>query len=258
MVSSTLFVIMTIFAIILLLTATLSATIGAAEAYNSVYYTTNSSIRSAFNLLVITLIIGWSSLAVLIVALTVAAVAGGFTKEEVTGYLMAKTDNFTTDDLLKIYKDEQTISGTQATQIIVLVILIIVTIITFIMGVLAATAGIQLGTVVNRDGNSESAYFAAIVAAVAGVGGVILMIVAVLSYVGIRKARAEQLKKLDELQKKAEAETGMTKAEVAQAKVKAEGYQVVALAPAKPEQLVAVPVKPVPPPKPVRVYNQMG
>ena len=59
MASTVLFVIMVIFAAILLFVASLTSTIGAADAFASSFYNTDSNIRSAHQYLTIAAALGW-------------------------------------------------------------------------------------------------------------------------------------------------------------------------------------------------------
>jgi hypothetical protein len=123
------FVIMTVIAAILLLVASITSAVGAEDTFNSPLYNTEAKIRSAHQYLTIASALGWSSLAVLIVILITAAVAGGFSTTEVSDALLSKGSP-TKEDLLAAYKGEKELSAGQTTQIIVIVILIIVALIT--------------------------------------------------------------------------------------------------------------------------------
>ena len=209
MASTILFVVMAILACILLLIASITASIGAADAFNSSTYNTNSRTRSAHQYLTIAAALGWSSLVTLIVILIVAAVAGGFSTTEVSQALLTKS-NPTKADLIAAYKGEKELAGGHTTQLIVLVILIIVAIVTLVVGVLAVLAAVQLGGVSPKDAKSSSAYTMSIITAVAGVGGIAIMIVAVISYIGIRKARQVQLKETEAFVALTEQKLGVT------------------------------------------------
>lgn len=208
MTSTVLFVTMVIIAAILLFVSSLTATLGAANAYSSSFYNSSSKIRSAHQYLTISAAMGWSALAVLIIILIVAAVAGGFSTVEVSEILLTKT-NPTKEDLVVAYKGEKELSSGHITQIVVLIILIIIAIITLIVGILSAVAAFQLAGVINRDSKSQSAYVQAIISAVSGIGGIGIMIVAVIAYVSIRSARNKKLKDIEEFEKKVEKQLGV-------------------------------------------------
>ena len=213
MASTILFVVMTILACLLLLAASIAATIGAIDAFGSNTYN-NPKTRSAHQYLTIAAALGWSSLITLIVILIVAAVAGGFSTTEVSQSLLTKT-NPTKADLLAAYKGEKELSSGHTTQIIIIIVLIIVAIITFIVGVLAILAAIQIAGVTSRDPKANNAYTAAIIAAIAGVGGIGIMIIAIISYFGIRAAREKQLKETEAFVALTEQKLGVTNAELA-------------------------------------------
>jgi len=213
MASTILFVVMAILACLLLLAASIAATIGAIDAFSSGTYNANPRTRSAHQYLTIAAALGWSALVTLVIILIVAAVAGGFSTTEVSEALLTKT-NPTKADLLAAYKGEKELSGGHTTQIIVLIILIIVAIVTFIVGILAILAAIQLGGVAPKDPKSSSAYTASIIAAIAGVGGIAIMIVAIISYFGIRAAREKQLKETEAFVALTEQKLGVSDAEL--------------------------------------------
>lgn len=209
MASTVLFVIMAILATVLLFAASLTATIGATDAFASSFYNSDARVRSAHQYLTIAAALGWSSVVVLVVILIVAAVAGGFSTVEISDALLTK-DNPTKADLIAAYRGEKELSAGHTTQIIVLIILIIIAIIAFIVGILAAVAAVQLGEMRQQDDKSRSAYTNAIIAALAGIGGIGIMIIAVIAYIGIRSARAKQLAELEAFEKRAEQKLGVT------------------------------------------------
>lgn len=210
MASTVLFVIMAIIAGVLLLLASLTSTIGAIDAFGSQYYNTDSKIRAGHQYLTIAAALGWSALVVLIVIMIVAAVAGGFSKVEVSDALLNSTTP-SKSDLIAAYKGEKELSSGHTTQIIVLIVLILVALVSLVVGILAVLAAINLGGVTTKDSKSSSAYTQAIIAAVAGVGGIGIMVVAIISYVSIRSARKKQLEKTNEFIEEAEAKLGVTK-----------------------------------------------
>jgi hypothetical protein len=195
MASTVLFVVMAVIAGILLLTASLGATIGAADSFASPLYNTDPSVRAAHQYLTIAAALGWSALVTLIIILIVAAAAGGFSTIEVADETLLKPVP-STQDVAAVAEAEKELSAGRTTQIVVLVVLIILAIVTFIVGVLAAIGAVDLGGLSQQDVNTQSAYTAAIVAAVAGIGGIAIMFIAVFTYVGIRSAREEELGKI--------------------------------------------------------------
>lgn len=215
MASTVLFVIMAILATILLFVASLTATIGAIDAFGSTYYNSDGRVRSAHQYLTIAAALGWSSVVVLVVILIVAAVAGGFSSVEVSDALLTK-DSPTKADLIAAYRGEKELSAGHTTQIIVLIVLIIIAIIAFIVGILAAIAAVQLGEMKQQDTKSRSAYTNAIIAAIAGIAGIGIMIVAVIAYIGIRSSRAKQLAELEAFERRAEQKLGVIQAETTQ------------------------------------------
>lgn len=209
MASTLLFMIMAIIAIIILLIASITATIGAGDAFGSPNYNTDSRIRSAHQSLTIAAVLGWSIFVILIVILIVAAVSGGFTRAEVASSLLTKT-NPTKADLLAAYTGEKELESGHTAQIIIIVVLFIIVGITLIVGILAITAAAQLGGVKNQDAKTRSAYTMSIVAAVSSVGGIGITIVALISYFAIRSAHAKQLKDLQDFKARTESQLGIS------------------------------------------------
>jgi hypothetical protein len=203
MVSTVLFVAMAIIAIILLIIASVTASITAADVFGSPLYNTELQIRAAHQYATIAAILGWSSVAVLLLVFIVAAFTGGFTTTEVSEALLSK-DNLNKADIITLYTEEKELSTGQITRVIVLVVLIIVAIITFIVGVLAAIAAGYIGSAPVKDAQISSAYTYAIISAVSGIAGIIFMIIAIITYAAIRSVRATQLKEVQERERKAQ------------------------------------------------------
>lgn len=205
MASPVLFVVMAVIAAILLFTASLTATIAAADAFGTPLYNTDAAVRSAHQYLTIAASLGWSALVVLVVILIVAAAAGGFATVQVSDATLLK-QNPTQTEIATVYRAEKELAAGRTTQIIVLVILIIVAIVTFIVGILAAIGAVHLGELGTQDNKTRSAYTMAIVAAVSGVGGIGIMMVAVIAYVAIRSSREEELGKIELYEKRVESQ----------------------------------------------------
>lgn len=203
------FIILAVIAAILLFVASIAATTGAAHAFGSSLYNSQSRVRSAHQSLTIAAALGWTALVVLVVILIVAATAGGFSRVEVTDAVLAK-DEVNKAELVSLYRGEKELSSGQTTQLIVIIVLIIVALVTLIVGILSITAAIQLGGLNTQDSSSSTAYTAAVVASVAGVGGIGIMIVAVFVYFAIRSARERQLAQIEAAVKKGEARLGLT------------------------------------------------
>jgi len=206
--ATVLFIVMAVIACILLFIASLSATISAADAYASNQYAIDAKIRGAHQYLAIAAALGWSALAVLIVILIVAVVAGAFKESEVSEAVLTKQE-VTKSDLIASYKAEKELESGNTAQIVVLIILIMVAIITFIVGILATIAAVDLGGVITRDDKVENAYTFAVVSAVSGVGGIGIILVAVAAYIGVRAAKAAKIREIEAFEKRAEDELGV-------------------------------------------------
>ena len=195
MVSVTLFVVMTIIAIILLVIASIACIVGAADAFGSANYNTDVNIRNAHQWLTIGAALGASSVVVFLLIIIIAAAAGGFSMIEITDtFLNNKTPS--AQDVANAFTAEKSLSSGQGVTIIVLIVLIIIAIITFIVGILAAIAASDLSSARTADAKVSSAYTAAIVGAVSGIAGIIVLIICIVTYVAIRNLRSEQIAKL--------------------------------------------------------------
>lgn len=187
---------MIILAAVLLFVASLTATIGASDIFNSSLYNSTPEIRSAHQYLTTASIIGWSLLAVLVVVFIVAIIAGEFKSSEITDVLKSK-EKLTKDDLKKIFKEKEELSSGQKAQIIIIIVLIILTIITLVLGILAVAAAVNLSGSTGDD-KIRSAYIQAIISSLAGVGGIGIMIVIIITYFSVRSARKKNLEEIEE------------------------------------------------------------
>lgn len=204
MVSTVLFLVMAIIAIMLLIIASVTASIAAADAFESSLYNKEPKIRAAHQYAAIAAVLGWSSVAVLVVVFTVAAFTGGFTTAEVSEALLAK-DNFGKMDIIALYNEDKELSAGQITRIVVLIVLIIVAVVTFIIGILAAIAATYLGSSPEKDDKASSAYTYAVASAVAGIAGIIFMGIAVFTYAVLRNTRSAKLREIKDREIKLQA-----------------------------------------------------
>jgi ABC-type Fe3+ transport system permease subunit len=193
---------------ILLFVTSLAATIGANDTIQSSQYNTDPRIRSAQKYLAVASGLGWTSLIVLIVILTISAVVGGFTTTENSDVLLSNP-NPTKIDIIEAYKEEKELSGGNMARIIVFIILIIISIIIFIVGILSFAATVELGYVEQRDEKSNAAYTKSIISTVASIGCVGIMIISVFLYNSIRSDQDTQLQELRSFQDRIESDLGI-------------------------------------------------
>lgn len=198
--SNVLFLGITIFAIVLLLTAGITSVLGAEYIFDSEAYNKEESARSAHRNLTIAASLGWSAVIVLGVVLLVAGISGDFSSGDISEALLSK-QNLSSADLKALWKGERELQGAQTTQIVLLIVLIMVAIVTLAVGVLAAYAAYEISQVKNQDTDSRAAYTQSIIAAVSGAGGIALMIVSVIVYVGIKTMRDNELEKIKSIEK---------------------------------------------------------
>jgi amino acid transporter len=205
MVSTIIFTVMVLLALIALIIASVTISIAASEAYGSSAFNSETRVRNAHRYLTIGAVLGWTALVVLATILIVAVFAGGFSTTEVSEALL-NSANYSRADYQKLLNAEKDLKSGLRTSIIVFVVLIIVAIITLIVGILAAVGAGQLENVRERDGKARSAYNYAVAAAVAGIASIGLMVVAVITYASVRGARAKELQKIEESESREEIE----------------------------------------------------
>jgi amino acid transporter len=211
------FVIFFILTCIALIVCGFAAVAGAIDAMDSTQYNSNSNVRSGHQNLTIAGALAWTSIAVLLVIVIVAVVAGGFSTVEISDALLSK-DNLSKNDVFNLYKSEAELSSGKTTQLVVLITMILVAIVTFIVGIMSVLAAIDLGNVKTPDDKAKSAYSDAVIASVAGVGSIGLMIVAVIAYVGVRAARQNQLAKVATAVANGEKALGITEVQLTASK----------------------------------------
>lgn len=197
MASTTLFLIMAIVALILIIAAGVTSTIGASDIYNSVLYNSNSNAFTARQHLTIAAALSWSNLALLVVILIIMWVTGGFGSLEVSTDLLKKCYP-TKCDLIAAYRGEKILQSIYTTEIVILIVLIVIGIIALVIGIEGVVAAVALGNIRNRDSFANTAYAEAIATAVIGFTTLIVMIIAVILYIGIRSARTKNLAEIQE------------------------------------------------------------
>lgn len=204
------FVIMTVIAGLLLLTASITATIAAADIFESAFYNTDVQARTAHQYLTVSAAMGWSALVVLIIALLIAIFMGGFSTVTVSDEMLIKPSP-TADEIVLVNQAYRVLSTGRTTQLIVLIVFILVTLATLIMGVLAAVGAVNLGEMDQQDDKSRSAYTAAIIATLTGLVGGGVMFAMSLSYAWLRSARDEELGKITLFQERTETIVAATR-----------------------------------------------
>jgi len=207
--SKTLFIIMAIIAVILLFIASITATIGAGDAYSSSLYNKEAGIRTAHQYLTIAAVLGWIAVAILIIVLIIAAVNGAFNTVELSESFL-QNPSPSKDDLIAAYREEKQLAAGNTTRIFVLIVLIIISLITLVVGILAAIAATDLGGIAQKDAKASSAYTMAVIAAISGIGGIGIMIVAVIAYLAIKSYRDKELAEVREFERKSEERLNVT------------------------------------------------
>lgn len=190
MASSTLFIVMVVFAIILLFVLTIAASIAANDLASSSLFNNNSNIRSAHQYLTFAAVLGACLLIILAVVFGVAFAMGAFTIPLVSDAVFNNPVHSSQVDG-KAKAEELKLTNTNTASTVILVVLGLVGITVFIVGILAAIAATKIGQAPGKDSKASSAYTAAVVAAVGGIGTFALVIIAFFAYLGIRAYREE-------------------------------------------------------------------
>jgi hypothetical protein len=204
MASTTFFLVMAIVAAILLLAASITAMIGAGSISSSRYFNSSSNAFTAHQHLIIAAALGWSDLVVLIVILIILAVTGSLKQIPVPNQLSTKSD------LVKAYRSERQFESQHTIQTVALIVLIVVGIIALVIGIEGVVAAIAISNMRTRDSPAESAYAESIATAVLGFVAMAILIVVIITYIGIRSDRIQNLNKTQELINVGENRLGIT------------------------------------------------
>lgn len=207
------FLIVAILSSILLLIASISATIAAIQVSSNTNYNGNENLNNAHKYLTISAALGWSSLATLIVIMIMVGIAGGYFQR---GYDYARqfSKNPNTNDLAEAYKEKKELLSGHTAQIITLIFLILIIIVTLLVGIFSAIAAAQIQSASSNSTNTNSTsqtkgYAAAVVAAVSAIGGTGLLLISLIIFIIFDRKRKTDLKKTEGYIKKTEAELGI-------------------------------------------------
>lgn len=201
MASTLLFTIAVIAVIIALIVVSVFAAMAAVNLTKSASYNVDSHATAAHHSLTIAAALGWVLVVVLIVVLIIGFFAGGFTTNEISDAILQKPRP-TSTEVAAAAKGEKELSSGGGAQTVVLILLIIASIVTLVVGSLSAHAAIQINDIATKDAPASAAYTHSIIAAVVGLGTVGLLVVALISWIAIREARADKIKELQEFEKK--------------------------------------------------------
>lgn len=204
MASTLLFTLAVIAVVIALIVVSIFTAMGAVNLTKSATYNSDQHAKNAHRSLTIAAALGWVLVVVLIVVLIMGFFAGGFTTTEISDAILQKPVP-TTSEAAAAAKGAKELESGSGAQTIVLVLLIFTSIATLVVGGLAVHAAIQINDIATRDAPANAAYIHSIIAAVVGLGTVGILIVALISWVAIREARAEKIKQLEDFEKKAPA-----------------------------------------------------
>jgi len=202
MASTLLFTIAVIAVVIALIVVSVFSAMAATNISKSATYNTDDHAKSAHQSLTIAAALGWVLVVVLIVVLIMGFFAGGFTTTEISDAILQK-QHPTSTEAAAAAKGASELSSGSGAQTTVLILLIISSIVTMVIGGLAAHAAVRINEIATKDGPASAAYTHSIIAAVVGLGTVGILLVALISWVAIREARADKIKELEEFEKKA-------------------------------------------------------
>jgi len=176
MASTVLYIISAVIAILLVLVAGIASAVSANDLTSLL---NNTNLSKAHQLLTIGAVLGISGAVILIAMFVTSFFGGGFTYKETSEFVSTEVE---------IKK-----SGTSALQITIMVVLGLLIILSLVVGILAAFGASNIA----KSGNTtvQNAYISAIVAAVTGFGGAGLLIVVLITYIAIRKARKTKTEK---------------------------------------------------------------
>lgn len=202
------FLIVAILSSILLLIASISATIAAIQVSSNTNYNGNENLNNAHKYLTISAALGWSSLATLIVIMIMVGIAGGYFQR---GYDYARqfSKNPNTNDLAEAYKEKKELLSGHTAQIITLIFLILIIIVTLLVGIFSAIAAAQIQSASANSTSQTKGYAAAVVAAVSAIGGTGLLLISLIIFIIFDRKRSTDLKKTEGYIKKTEAELGI-------------------------------------------------
>ena len=201
MASTLLFMVLVIAVVIALIVVSVFAAIGASNLAKSASYLTDPHAKSAHQSLTIAAALGWVSVVVLVVVLIMGFFVGGFTASEISDAILQKRHPSSTEVAAAAKSQMQLESGRSA-QVVVLILLILVSIVTFVIGALGVHAAIQANDIALKDDVAKSAYIQSIIVAVVGIGTIGILIVALVSWISIRAARADTIAKLEAFEQK--------------------------------------------------------
>lgn len=195
------FIIFIILAIVLLLVAAGLTTIATWQLFESPNLVTDTNYKYAHSLFTAASIVGWITVALLIIVMIVAFIAGGFTREEVIDALLSK-EKLTKEDFANLRRGEKEVSSALTTSIILLVTMAILLIAIIAVGILSIVGVVYLEAARKTDAQAKKAWEAGIAAAVTSLAGGVMLIVAFATYWVVRGHRSKEAKEIEKKEDK--------------------------------------------------------
>lgn len=202
MASVGLFIIIAMIIIILLIVVSIFATKGAIDIFSSPNYSSDVNLKSAHRNLTIASVMGWISLALLLVIFFTAFALGAFTILDLVNIVGEKA-NPSKDDILKAIKSESGLSSAHTAGIILLVFMTFIGLIILVSGILCASAAVSISKSVNiSQGSVKSGYNSSVIAACISIILVVMIVFAMITYVFIKNTILEQKTEVETLKEK--------------------------------------------------------
>lgn len=183
------FIILVILTILLLIISGFLSAIGAYEVYGS---TSNSSIKTAYNLLIAAAVIAFLAFVALIIVLIVVFVVGGTNKDEIVEFF-SLNDQFKFDDLKLLVEGKQKLNKQLVNSIGLIIIMVILFLAILAVAILAGLASYYLYSFKNSSTSFTRAYDSALASAVLAAIGCGAILIALILYILIRNKNKEGL-----------------------------------------------------------------
>jgi hypothetical protein len=199
--------------IISLFVASLTSTLAAYAAQNSIYYSKDNNIGTAREYLTISFIIGWISFILLLITLITAWAVGGFEIESGAENILFE-DNPTRNELVLADKAIKKLSAEATFQFYITFVLVVIVLAMLAMTILLGIAASYLALVNPADNNVNSAYSGAAVGAVAAVASLAFIVVAIMAYASIMSLRAQKVEQFKTYEKYGQSHLGISRAQI--------------------------------------------
>lgn len=174
------FIVLFIITAILVFLSALFSTFASQDALDSIYYNSDTSIRTAHQYSAIAMAMAWATLIILIILVIVAAVTGSFSGPSVT----------CTSNSKSVYGTSK-FTFSLSTELLIIIIMIILLLVVIVYGILQLLASLQLSGVAPKDARANSATTYSMVSCITTLISLFTFIPALILYIMIyRKHKA--------------------------------------------------------------------